>query len=379
MRILIADCYTRKAFDVYNILRREYGKDRIITACDQPNRLKDIALFGRGSVCLGTDSSAIFAADLLSIAQSFQREEIVFLPIEEQVVLLFYDFMKIHGNMNFVSMLPEMSAFLLSRDKLELSRFCRDNEIPCPRLYEPEDICRLVELSHPLIVKPRHGSGSEGFLFVDDVEGLSSLDDVQLNEYVVQERLANGRDVKGTFFLCKNGQVLASYTHQRIRTYPIDGGVTVCSHFDVDTKAIVIGAKVLEELNWSGLAMVELLWDGRDSRYKVIEINPRLWGSILLDQFSGAFLLKNYIELSLGHEPIAQDIQPNANIRWLFPFELINLVLAKGNIPGFWKFGRQTCLINITYSSFMRALMFHLLYYIRIDNYKKFLSKWLRS
>jgi len=378
MRILLADCFTRKAFDVYNILRKEYGKECVIPASDRPDYLKALGIFGKQSMQLRTHSDAVFAEDLLAISQYYRDEEIVFLPIEEHVVLLFYRFVQRYGRKNFVWMLPDLSSFALSRDKLELNRFCQHNGIGSPQLYEADEVYRLSRLSHPLIVKPRHGSGSKGFVFADDAEGLGEVKELPLDQYVVQERLPNGRDVKGAFFLCDHGRVVASYTHQRVRTYPVDGGVTVFSRLDSDKKAIDAGARVLAELNWTGLAMVELLWDERDCCYKVIEINPRLWGSILLDQFSGAFLLKNYVELSLGRTPVAQELQPDAKIRWMFPFEIMNLVLAKGKIPGFWRFGRQTCFINITYGSVPRSFMFHLFYYLSTDNYKKFLSKWLR-
>lgn len=378
MRILLADCYTRKAFDVYNILCREYGKTCMVPASGRPDDFKAMGIFGKSTLQLRTAAADEFAEDLLAISQCYRDEEIVFLPIEEHVVLMFYDFMERYGRRNFVSMLPDPFSFALSRDKLELNRFCQDKGIASPRLYETEEISRLSNLVHPLIVKPRHGYGSQGFVFVDDTEGLAVLKELPLNEYVVQERLPNGRDVKGAFFLCDHGQVVASYTHQRVRTYPVEGGVTVFSRFDTDQKAIEIGARVLEELNWTGLVMVELLKDERDGCYKVIEINPRLWGSILLDHFSGAYLLKSYVELSLRRKPVAQDIRSEAKIRWMFPFEFMNLVLAKGKLPGFWRFGRQTCFINITYAPVLRSFMFHLFYYLSADNYKRFLSKWLR-
>jgi len=320
----------------------------------------------------------VFAADLIDISRTYHNQEIVFLPIEEHVELLFYKFIENYGSMNFVFMLPEFDSFSLSRDKLDLNRFCQNKGIPCPRLFEEDEVIHLSSLSCPLILKPRHGSGAQGFVFVDNLEDLSLLQDLPLDEYVIQERLPDGRNVKGAFFLCKNGQVITNYSHERIRTYPVEGGVTVYSRLDTDSKATDAGARVLQELNWTGLAMVELLWDKRDEKYKVIEINPRLWGSIMLDQFSGAFLLKNYIELSLGRDPVRQKLKQDSKIRWLFPFELLNLILAKGQIPGFWHFGRQTCLINITYSSFTRSLIFHLWYYTKAENYKKFLSKWLR-
>lgn len=378
MKILIAECDTRKAFDVYNMLCQEYNKKCLIVASSNPNFVKNISVFGKKSLQLRTCTENVFIEDLFAISLLYKNEKIVLLPIEEHVVSFFYLFIKRYGKMNFLFMLPEPFSFELSRDKYELNRFCQEKGVASPCLYETEDVYGLSNLVHPLIVKPRHGSGSKGFVFVNNTKELSLIKDLPLEKYVVQELLPYGRNVKGAFFLCDKGKVVACYTHQRIRTYPVQGGVTVFSRFDRDRKVIDVGSKVLEKLNWTGLAMVEMLLDERDGFYKVIEINPRLWGSILLDQFSGAFLLRNYVELSLGREPIKQEIQLDSKIRWLFPFELLNLLLAKGQIPGFWRFDKHTCLINITYSSFIRSFMFHLLYYLKAENYKKFFLKWLR-
>jgi len=375
--LLLPYCYTRKAFDVYNILLKEHGQSSLLTATDSPNFVVDKILYGRKSFRLRISDNDLFFFDLISISKCFSNYKIVVLPIEEHFMSLFYDFVDKYGAMNFLFLFPERFAFELARDKRELNRCCYYSNIPCPRFFESSDVFSISTLDCPLIVKPRHGSGSKGFIFIDSEHDLKKLQFINLDDYVIQERLPNGRDVKGAFFLCDHGKVIASYSHQRVRTYPVDGGVTVYSRFDMDEKAVQAGAKVLQELKWTGLAMVELLWDKRDENYKVIEINPRLWGSILLDQFSGAFLLKNYVELSLGRDPVRQELRQDSEIRWLFPFELMNLILAKGQIPGFWHFGRQTCLINITYSSFMRSFMFHLLYYLQAGNYKKFLSKWL--
>ena len=36
---------------------------------------------------------------------------------------------------------------------------------------------------------------------------------------------------------------------------------------------------LLESLGWHGPAQVEFKFDPRDKRYKLIELNPKLWGT----------------------------------------------------------------------------------------------------
>lgn len=65
----------------------------------------------------------------------------------------------------------------------------------------------------------------------------------------------------GAFFLCDKGKVISAYSHKRIRTMPEEGGVTVLSQMDYNDVLIAQGKKLLEEVGWSGLIMLEYLYD----------------------------------------------------------------------------------------------------------------------
>ena len=57
---------------------------------------------------------------------------------------------------------------------------------------------------------------------------------------------------------------------------------------------------LVHKLNLSGLLMFEFLFDENDCEYKLIEINPRIWGSILLSETGSNELISDYINLSNG-------------------------------------------------------------------------------
>ena len=46
------------------------------------------------------------------------------------------------------------------------------------------------------------------------------------------------------------------------------------------TETSAISEKLLDSLNWNGPAMVEFKLDQNLNEYKLIEINPKLWGSL---------------------------------------------------------------------------------------------------
>lgn len=377
MRILLTDCSTRKAFDTYNILCLHFESSDIILATDCWTQWQSRLVYKNPRFVLRKNSEDVFREDLFLISQLFSKESIVYLPLEEDSTTMFYAFIRRCGPLNFLFSLPPEESFNLVKDKYQLNKYCLQVDIPAPALFEND----RIEHSNgnnfiPLIVKPRNGSGSKGIKYIDNISQLSSLNTLSLQNYVIQEKINGGKDVKGAFFLFNKGSVVSSYCHERIRTFPISGGVTVFSKISLNEEITKVGIKLLEKLNWSGFAMIEFLWDQKQNAYKVIEINPRLWGSIMLSEFAGTNFIFNYINLCINKPLTGIRINPDAKIRWL-PFEFFNLICAKGKINNFWKIDKKsTCYINCTYASFWSVIWFHITFYFSIKNFQTLLLKW---
>ncbi len=361
IKVLISDVNTRKAFDIFNIVKNyKYN----IELCSDSSLFEKIIL---SLIYLNNVKNCNF--------NQLKDNSYVFLPIEEKTVLKFYEFIDNKELNNFKYLLPSKKSFELVRDKKKLSKFCLDNDIPTPREYSIEELLKLKQLPCKLIIKPSIGSGSVGIKFIDSYEELLKYKNLDFSKYIIQERLENSKDVKGGFFLFKEGKLISYYGHERIRTYPPEGGVTVFSKCDSNEEIKNIGAKLLEKLNWNGIAMIEFLYDSKSNQYKIIEVNPRAWGSILLSEFCGAKMLKNYINLSLEKEIEFTLINKNTYIRWIFPWDILLYIKSKGKIDNFWKISSDTCYINFTYSNIYRSLMFTLYNILDINKIKKLFTK----
>jgi hypothetical protein len=86
----------------------------------------------------------------------------------------------------------------------------------------------------------------------------------------------------GVSLLMKEGSVRASFTHKRIIEFPETGGpslVRVSTHNSIAESA---AERLLENLRWNGVAMVEFRLDSRTGKPVLMEINPRFWGSLPL-------------------------------------------------------------------------------------------------
>lgn len=88
---------------------------------------------------------------------------------------------------------------------------------------------------------------------------------------------------EGLFMLRWNGQVVAEFAHRRLREKPPEGGVSVYREsIPLDPELSVAGRRLLDALDWQGVAMIECKRDESSGRHVLMEINGRLWGSLQL-------------------------------------------------------------------------------------------------
>ena len=275
MKILITDIFLRKTFDVVNILFRHHKKKDVLLLTERLSvfNLLKCALFYNSTNLFLLRKDKNFNTDLNQIIKKFPNERFIYLPVEEDTTLAFYNYLSTEKEKeNLLFLLPDKTAFKLSINKSLLNIFCEEHHISCPKFISKSNF-EAGDFQFPIIVKPKIGSGSQGIVYIDNENQLEG-GSIDFKKNLVQERLPNAKNVEGGFYLCKAGKILAFYSHQRIRTFPESGGVTVYSKATHIKKIKKAGEKIIEKLNWNGLLMIEFIFDERDNSYKLIEINP---------------------------------------------------------------------------------------------------------
>jgi predicted ATP-grasp superfamily ATP-dependent carboligase len=106
---------------------------------------------------------------------------------------------------------------------------------------------------------------------------------------MVQEMIPGGGEAQFSYTaLCREGKPVASVTARRTRQYPIDFGHSSCLVETIAVPEIEEPARrLLAAIRYSGLIEVEFKYDRRDGRYKVLDMNPRLWTWAALCQPAG--------------------------------------------------------------------------------------------
>lgn len=378
-KIIITDPFFRKSFDVYNLVKLNYDPSDIIIFSDSNesfmNKVKLKWLYPNSIIVFQKNHNRSNKYDFVELVNKYFDYILVYLPIEEDSTLDFLNFIEVQGDKNFKYLLPSLANFELSRNKEQLNLFCEKKSISCPK-YISKSVLTNKQFKFPIIKKPSLGSGAKGIVYIENEQELSNCK-IDFKRDFVQERLPNPKDIQAGFYLCKQGEIISFYSHKRIRTYPEIGGVTVYSKSEYNKEIKALGAQVIKELNWSGFVMIEFLFDDRDGLYKLIEINPRLWGSIMLSEFCNANFLSNYINGSLGENIKEQQIDTEKYIRWVFPYDIIYWMKHYSNPFIFFRKKINTCYINFSYSSIWRSLSFVVFSYFDLKKITSIFKKWI--
>ena len=376
VKIILADVDSRKGFDIVNIMQRQYGFDCILCASkDYTFQLPFI--YTQKIERLRSATFEAFFEDFQILLDYYKDYTLVYLPISEKPTRFFYQFLKISRPTNLHFMLPNEEFFNMVADKIEFQEFCIYENFPVPRSFTKSDLSDLISNFKPLILKPKSGQGSVGIHYFNTADELKQFQSINFDNYILQEKIISKNQVAGAFYLLREGEVIVSHTHQRLRTFPPEGGVSVFSQSTNNEEILSIGAKLLQKLNWSGVAMIEFMFDETSKEWKIIELNPRLWGSIMLSTFNSSDLLKHYVLLSLGNiEKSVPTTNDSVAIRWIFPFDFLNFIKGSIGFKEFFKLNlSSTCYINFTYSNFYRSVLYLFYFTLNLSSIKRFLKK----
>jgi len=196
--------------------------------------------------------------------------------------------------------------YQIAADKNKTMRVCTDLGVPCPKtLFNVDSLDKMVGLSYPIVVKPKIGYGAIGFHRVDSPEDLEALfkgvSSKNIQQYVFQEYIPQ-TDIQYecAVFMDDNNQAKTALVFSKNRWFPVNGGSSTLN-ITVERSDIVESCvKLLQAINWRGAADIDLIQDPRDGKAKIMEINPRVSGSVKIAFVAGTNQAKQMRELAEG-------------------------------------------------------------------------------
>jgi len=203
------------------------------------------------------------------------------------------------------------------------------NGIPIPKTFYPSNLEELLELNlqFPMVIKPSirdnfYSKVKTKAFRINNKEDLvkiyqrvSSI--IDPSEILVQEFISGGPN---QLYSCcpffKNGKIITSITARRSRQHPMDFGHASTFVELVDIPEIPkIAEKFLNLIGYYGFGEVEFMYDIHNGQYKLIEVNPRVWGWHTIAIAAGAdFPYFLYQDMTKGKFEIPSLLK---NLKWI--------------------------------------------------------------
>ena len=205
-----------------------------------------------------------------------------------------------------------------ANDKGTVQRVAAEIGVSTPKTYfgMPDEF--------PVIVKPRCGEklglkAEKRYARADDAAEFAAVY-AKMKTYddapVVQSYIA-GEGVGVCVVTDRDGNPAALLCHRRIREYPTSGGPsTACESF-YDAALVESALRLLRALHFVGVAMVEFKGNPKDG-YKLLEINPRVWGSFPLTRAAGSHFAEVWARAAAGERFAAPDTDYVRGKRMIF-------------------------------------------------------------
>jgi predicted ATP-grasp superfamily ATP-dependent carboligase len=193
---------------------------------------------------------------------------------------------------------------LTIRDRTDLARYAG----PFPAILKPT--------TKPRLNRPR----AKAWPVRDRDELLARYDEVAAlaapSPVMVQELIPGAGGQLSIAAVCHRGNPVAYVVAERVRQYPMDFGHSSTYVETTDAPEVAAsGRRVLADLGCDGPVEVEFKRDPRDGRYKLLDINARVWGWHTIGHASGLDFTYLAWRLANGFPPVP--VTAPSGLRWL--------------------------------------------------------------
>ncbi len=164
-----------------------------------------------------------------------------------------------------------------------------------PKNYKMQELYKISNTKKVFVVKAISELSNNKVLYLTKKQILDSSF-INNKDFLIQDYISGGG--LGFFAIYDHGELKSFFMHRRIRENPITGGSSVCAESIFNQKLYEYGKKLLDELHWHGVAMVEFKEDRHNKNLFLMEVNPKFWASHDLAIESGINFAEKYLEIN---------------------------------------------------------------------------------
>lgn len=265
----------------------------------------------------GLEEPERLVAGLLDVGRRIGRPSVL-IPTDEEAAVLVAEHA---AELSARFLLPRVDPTLPRRlaSKRGLHDLCLTHGVPTPRAAFPEtqdDIREFAEEARfPVVAKNRDAferrrapvvpgttriAGPRELLAL--AGGWGERPGVVLQEYLPREQ-AEDWIVHGYFDADHAPRAL--FTGVKVRSWPPHAGMTACAYVVPNPELADLAAQFVKQIGFSGTADLDLRFDRRDGRYKLLDFNPRVGAQFrLFENAAGIDVVRaHHLDLTGRHVP----------------------------------------------------------------------------
>lgn len=180
--------------------------------------------------------------------------------------------------------LPSLNSYKIANDKWLLSEHLAKNNIPLPKsfLIESNQYNKLSSFHIPLpcLLKPAiESGGGKGIIKFETINDLEHHINNTTSESLYIQEFINGYDL-GCNVLCYEGKIIALTIQKGYLWDNKSFSAQIGLEFLYEENVYQIITKLMDSLQWSGVANIDLIYDESNKVFKVLEINSRFWMTV---------------------------------------------------------------------------------------------------
>jgi predicted ATP-grasp superfamily ATP-dependent carboligase len=227
-------------------------------------------------------NTAIYQDDL-DFFSKLSSQDIVY-PMDETTMLhVSKNNHKLSCSLGF----PEYPTLEKVINKSRLMRHAIEYDIPCPKtvfIDRSDDISKISNrFEFPAVLKPDIGSGGKGIIFIHSLEAFHAVGFDFFERYgpfMVQEKIPFDHKYTVGVLCNRDSKVRRACVIKEVRNYPVEAGPACFAETVKHQELLDLSVRLMESLNFFGIADIDFLVDIRTGKPKLMEINPRFWGSL---------------------------------------------------------------------------------------------------
>jgi D-aspartate ligase len=241
--------------------------------------------------CPPAEEEGRFVEFLLHVATERNMEDWVLFPsTDEHVRILAQHRERLSGR--YIVTTPPWEVVKFLYDKRLTYQLAMQQGVPVPETYNTGSVDDLVSLNldFPVVLKPAistHLSSvtKKKAYRANDMQELVHLHEMMAaildpSEILTQEFIPGGAENLYSFVgFFKDGVTVAGLSARRPRQHPMEfGRASTFAEIANVPELETLATQLLQGIAYSGLAEVEFMYDQKDERFELLEVNPRIWG-----------------------------------------------------------------------------------------------------